>query len=290
MKCDSTKPSCNNCMKAHRSCKGYGIQLSWPRSKDKRRSIIGYHLVKHSQPRAREFLNVSSWDVWLSDRLEHGYGIGTYLWAKYLGQQLTEVPDKRIYTLKISSSISLSPFPLGVHESLLLEFCIFHLLICLPSGWNCFWLQYLLVNDSKSRLLAPILDEALVEFILRIALSDSSSLSNTVLQAILALSSLQLHGHSKSVIHEGRVISLLQKSILQLDRQTIIQNLTATMLLYQYQVTDINIQQFICLMTLIRNSCRLSRDHQDNGAFSYVVPRELSKLPPQQASCTKMTV
>lgn len=85
------------------------------------------------------------------------------------------------------------------------------------------------------------MDEALAEFILTIALSTSaSSSSNLVLQAILALASLQIHGPSRSLFHESRVVSLLQKSILRLDRESIVQNLTATMLLYQHQVTNID--------------------------------------------------
>lgn len=95
---------------------------------------------------------------------------------------------------------------------------------------------YLPVNDSRSRLLAPIVDEALADFILRIAMSDASPKSNLVLQAVLAIAALRLQGHSRGFQYKGRTISILKESIIQLDRDSVLKNLTATMLLYQYEV------------------------------------------------------
>lgn len=93
-----------------------------------------------------------------------------------------------------------------------------------------------IVNQSRSRILAPIIDEALAHFVLRVALFNSSSPSNLVLEGIFAVASLQLQGRSKSLARHSRVISMLRENIMQNDRESILQNLIATMLLYQYEV------------------------------------------------------
>lgn len=91
------------------------------------------------------------------------------------------------------------------------------------------------VNEFRWRILAPIIDEELAQFVMKVALFDPSS-SNVALQGVLTLSSLQLQGHSQSLIYQSRLISMLQGNILRLDRESVLQNLIATMLLYQYEV------------------------------------------------------
>lgn len=70
---------------------------------------------------------------------------------------------------------------------------------------------------------------------MKIAMINSES-SNVVLEGIFALSSLLLQGPSKSESHKSRLISMLQRNVTKVDRESILQNLAATMLLYQCEV------------------------------------------------------
>ncbi|CAH0040447.1 unnamed protein product [Clonostachys rhizophaga] len=92
------------------------------------------------------------------------------------------------------------------------------------------------VNASRSRILSPIMDEALAQFVLRAALDNSSKSSNLILEGVLIIASLQLHGRSRSLDRRSRLISMLQKSLRHADRNSVLQNLVATMLLYQYEL------------------------------------------------------
>ncbi|UKZ54307.1 hypothetical protein TrVGV298_008115 [Trichoderma virens] len=58
------------------------------------------------------------------------------------------------------------------------------------------------------------------------------------MEGIFALSSLLLLGPSKSQGHKSRLISMLQKNITRMDRESVLQNLIATMLLYQCEVCN----------------------------------------------------
>lgn len=51
------------------------MQLSWPREGDRKRAIISRdirHEVKIVQSKAKRFLNLSPWDILLSEELESG--------------------------------------------------------------------------------------------------------------------------------------------------------------------------------------------------------------------------
>jgi hypothetical protein len=76
IRCDLHRPTCVNCSKALQSCKGYGMQLSWPREGDKRRALVHHsaatvaRLPERYRERGLLLLNTSSWDVALSDTLQ----------------------------------------------------------------------------------------------------------------------------------------------------------------------------------------------------------------------------
>ena len=82
VRCDSRRPTCGNCAKARRECKGYGMQLSWPK-RDDRRAVV--HRPTHEGPAQVHrrwkydvaFLNTSFWDMSLSDALQERPNFGT---------------------------------------------------------------------------------------------------------------------------------------------------------------------------------------------------------------------
>jgi hypothetical protein len=83
VRCDLRKPTCGNCAKTLQSCKGYGMQLSWPREGNKRRAIVldcdpstSARISRRNRVRRVVFLNVSSADVALSDALEEKLNLG----------------------------------------------------------------------------------------------------------------------------------------------------------------------------------------------------------------------
>ncbi|KAF9739371.1 hypothetical protein PMIN01_02005 [Paraphaeosphaeria minitans] len=62
--------------RAQGECRGYGMQLSWPREGDGKRAVVARDVdvvprgrnLNHSPPRAR-FVNAGAWDVELAARL-----------------------------------------------------------------------------------------------------------------------------------------------------------------------------------------------------------------------------
>jgi hypothetical protein len=76
--CDRIKPTCLQCLRSERLCKGYGMRLSWPRAGNKRRAIV----VNSARPEVptegkalRGLVHVSSYDVgmhyWGNDDFPH---------------------------------------------------------------------------------------------------------------------------------------------------------------------------------------------------------------------------
>lgn len=95
VKCDLGQPVCGNCIKAQQACRGYGIQLSWPRRGDDRRALV-YDtdtLGRASRRRRRKgdavFLNTFYWDVLLWEIIEQRKNIGKYpitdFWTHFPG-------------------------------------------------------------------------------------------------------------------------------------------------------------------------------------------------------------
>ncbi len=134
--------------------------------------------------------------------------------------------------MKVPRPTYLSPTGMSREESNFLEFCMYAYL----SRPNRPTDQNISVNASRSTILAPTDEEALAQFILRIAFSGVSDATNPVLQGVFALASLQLHGSLKSFRYKHLVISSIKESINWLDETTLLQNLMATMLLYHYEV------------------------------------------------------
>ncbi|KAL7917479.1 fungal-specific transcription factor domain-containing protein [Trichoderma austrokoningii] len=206
VRCDLRKPTCGNCAKTLQSCKGYGMQLSWPREGNKRRAIVLDcdpstlpRVSRRNRGRDVVFLNVSSADVALSDALGGKLSLADYL-----------------HDFPIPRLPHLSPFLLSWNDAHLLDY----------------------FKESRTRILAPIMDESLAYFVLKMAMTNSDSSFNLILEGILALSSVLLVGPSKSQYHKTRLISMLQKNIVQVDRESIIRNLIATMLLFQCEICN----------------------------------------------------
>lgn len=86
-------------------------------------------------------------------------------------------------------------------------------------------------------MLGPTDEEILAQFILKVAFSQPSNATNPVLQSVFALAALQFHGSLESFRYKHLAVSSIAKADIDwLDEKTLLQNLTATMLLYHYEV------------------------------------------------------
>ncbi|KAL3471255.1 fungal-specific transcription factor domain-containing protein [Aspergillus californicus] len=63
--CDRALPTCTQCTRSSRPCKGYGLRLSWPKAKNDKRSIVRGPLRGQSsaQKGFSSLVNASSWDI-----------------------------------------------------------------------------------------------------------------------------------------------------------------------------------------------------------------------------------
>ncbi|KAK7187633.1 hypothetical protein PSPO01_06367 [Paraphaeosphaeria sporulosa] len=228
VRCDVQRPTCGNCSKARRVCQGYGMQLSWPRDGDGKRAIVARDVDAAARgqnrnlypPRAR-FVNAGAWDVELAMRLELenknedciAVATGDY-------DRRYNVSFLRSMSLQSPRPTYLPPVVMGKEESHLLEF----------------------FTESTSLMLGPTDAETLANFILRIALSnsESSDTTNAVLQAVLAIASLQLHGNGSADAfrYKRRVVSnIAGETTDSLGERALLRNLVATMLLYHYEMS-----------------------------------------------------
>ncbi|OQV10139.1 Fungal specific transcription factor domain-containing protein isoform 3 [Cladophialophora immunda] len=200
VRCDAHRPTCHTCTKARRVCRGYGIQLSWPREGDCKRAVVLRHKHCTVESVGRGFLNASCWDVALAAELERG---GVSPRARYLR------------SMRLPRPTYLSPTAINREESHLLGF----------------------FTESRSLVLGPTDEEALANFILAVAFADPSDATNPVLQGVFALAALQLHGSMQSLRYKHLAIRSVRGSVDWLDERTLLQNLMATMLLYHYELS-----------------------------------------------------
>ncbi|KAH7138209.1 fungal-specific transcription factor domain-containing protein [Dendryphion nanum] len=67
VRCDRGLPTCSNCIKTNRECRGYGVRLSWPTQDDAKRSIV-VPVSQTCRRRVRgsgkvKLVNASFWDI-----------------------------------------------------------------------------------------------------------------------------------------------------------------------------------------------------------------------------------
>ncbi|KAH8807363.1 fungal-specific transcription factor domain-containing protein [Xylogone sp. PMI_703] len=221
VRCDFQLPTCGNCAISGRPCKGYGLKLSWPREGNTRRAIVLQKLSRETQygnveiedPKRLEFLNTTVWDIELHHEL------------LYLGSF-----SSHRNTLNPSLNFTSLPFAANEKDSRLLGFFM----------------------QNGPLLLTSTHENTLTKFVLSAALSSSTTSSNAVLQAILAVSSLRLDGANQGLRYQTKAISLLRSSLYDENRkEDIVRNLTATMLLCLYEIvltsnTTWNWAVFLC--------------------------------------------
>ncbi|KAL4874391.1 fungal-specific transcription factor domain-containing protein [Aspergillus karnatakaensis] len=156
--CDRALPSCTQCTRANRACKGYGIRLSWPKATDRRRAVVAR--PARGRGVARQVhngyqVNASSWDI---------------VMHRYLAGQLQNGEIPLVFE---------APLPVG---QMILE------------GDDSELIQYFQQDASQSLATLGHDPRALGDTLMRMAFSSNSPSAIAVRRALLGLSCLHRYG------------------------------------------------------------------------------------------------
>ncbi|KAL3442403.1 fungal-specific transcription factor domain-containing protein [Aspergillus insuetus] len=223
--CDRAAPTCTQCARSNRVCKGYGIRLSWPKSNDARRAVVGR--VSQGRKAARQLhstvVNVSNFDIKLHYLLSHRFP------SDY-------------------SSLSLNvpvPFTILTYtdtDGQLLEYCKYP-----PSVES---------TASKSLAILSHSPKDLGRILLRMALINNSPSSTAVLRGLLALSSIHRYGLQGQGF-ELKISAI--KALGEASRSTIgaaeaLQHVAAGMLLCSFEIykASCTSSQWWCYVTGVK--------------------------------------
>ena len=187
--CDKSFPACQNCLQSKKICLGYGLRLSWPRASDQRRAIV----LHQSSPPAKLklssgqliFINTSTWDIDLHNLIA---STGTFEHSTNSARSLSHRPP-----FPIAEPLSTPWGALEVGDQMLLSY----------------------YETVLSRIITTVDDDrnGFRHVLIKMALSDSSTSSAAVLQAILAFSAYHLYGRQAGVKHNFAAISALSSSM-----------------------------------------------------------------------------
>jgi hypothetical protein len=75
--CDRTQPSCQKCTQSNRTCLGYGLRLSWPKSNKSKRMLLGPRVwgSTHTPNGRLMLLNTAVWDMEVHRHLSSSIGV-----------------------------------------------------------------------------------------------------------------------------------------------------------------------------------------------------------------------
>ncbi|PYH88132.1 hypothetical protein BO71DRAFT_392147 [Aspergillus ellipticus CBS 707.79] len=237
--CDRTLPICTQCSQSNRTCKGYGIRLSWPKASNTRRAVVG-RLPSHSKSAVRRFsdarqVNISTWDLEL-----HNYLLGL---GPYMSTQLV-----------LRSPMPFNPRQVEVADDYLL--------------------QYFQTTASQCLTTFGHDPTDIGNLLMRIALVNDSSSAAAVLRSILALSSLHRDGlHPQAADHKISALrALVTASNSSISTMEAAQHVAAGMLLLSFEIYQASCtsgqwtRYLIGVKSIIRASSLSHPEHR--GEFS----------------------
>ncbi|KAH8646015.1 fungal-specific transcription factor domain-containing protein [Tricladium varicosporioides] len=201
IQCDGALPTCQKCSRTGRECQGYEMRLSWPRDSDKKRAITGD--LPPVVMRTRSKANLSFINTTWQDMELHSH----------LSPQIKPFSEAEL-------PLGLWKQPqLGVdHVQLVHYFCNSAYLSLVTFG----------VNPSQLR-----------DIIIRMAVADDTVTGLAVFYALLAFSSLRLHGfHQQAVQLKILALHSLSSSVKRgpLSLADAAQHVAASMLLGSFEI------------------------------------------------------
>ncbi|KAL2786922.1 fungal-specific transcription factor domain-containing protein [Aspergillus keveii] len=221
--CDRAAPTCTQCARSNRVCKGYGIRLSWPKSNDGRRALVGR--AAHGRRAARQLasstvVNVSNFDIKLHYMLSHGFA-----------------SDYSSLSLKVP--VPFTTLTYTDTDAQMLEYC-----------------KYLESTASKSLAILGHDPKDLGRILLRMALINNSPSSTAVLRGLLAISSIHRYGLQGQGF-ELKISAI--KALGEASRSTIgaaeaLQHVAAGMLLCSFEIykASCTSSQWWCYVTGVK--------------------------------------
>ncbi|KAL5590339.1 hypothetical protein FOBRF1_013896 [Fusarium oxysporum] len=173
VRCDQAYPKCNRCIKSGRHCKGYGMQLSWPRWNDTRRAIVGPRPLLRGRQAENRLVNTTFADIKLHDVVSMS--------SKTYGVHMLGLPEVSFGPSDASSLEASGPL------SLIKGPAVGPIARLGPADQESF--QYFIQTASYSITSFGHDAPRVRELLIQIALSDFSPSSTAVLKSALALAS-----------------------------------------------------------------------------------------------------
>ncbi|KAI5462779.1 fungal-specific transcription factor domain-containing protein [Mariannaea sp. PMI_226] len=208
IRCDRTFPICVRCIRSLRICQGYGLRLSWPQGRDKRRAIEG------PEPPASMSTRRIKPNTWLHT---------SFLDINKLYMDSSNPSYFQDWSIHVplpapTAAIRWNPSQVDDTASDLLHYFES---IAVHTLSTC--------DDNPYKFLGALT---------RLAFSNAAESSNAVLHAIFAVASVHRHGpRAESVRLQGSAIHALKSSAQKgLDDTETIQHVAASMLLCSFEV------------------------------------------------------
>ncbi|KAF1816827.1 hypothetical protein P152DRAFT_504320 [Eremomyces bilateralis CBS 781.70] len=210
VRCDRTIPSCARCLKAGRTCDGFGLRLSWPHSSDRKRAVFTVPPRNESSFNKSDdisFVQTTSWDMRIH------YRLSAEGWNRTVGKYLSGSPV-------LTTPVRWIPHQLDASQEALVQYFESH---------ASFSLTTVGIDALKLR-----------STLLRLAFMSSAPASAAVLQSLLAVASLHCYGHQPRAAHyKLSAIQLLNESSKRgLETKEIIQHGAAGMLLASFEIQN----------------------------------------------------
>ncbi|KAB5547357.1 fungal-specific transcription factor domain-containing protein [Coniochaeta sp. 2T2.1] len=218
IRCDKKLPVCGNCRRAHRTCiAALKLRLSWPKTKDRRRFVIGPPVIARAKNAGRpHFLNITSKQIELYLALsENGYAAS--------GDQIDKNETRPLLDIILQNP--------GVLRNRLGN---------LKEGSRTLSYFYSVVSDTLPSI--PGLKYGFRDLLMRMALQDDGPSSQAVLFSLLSLTTLhqQQHWNEDAVTFKSRSIRALTDSAKyggKLTLETILQHMAAALVLCRIEIS-----------------------------------------------------
>ncbi|KAF7616968.1 hypothetical protein AFCA_004841 [Aspergillus flavus] len=200
--CDRATPTCGQCARSNRLCKGYGVRLSWPKASNSKRAVVGvpsYGRRPNRRLLGPNLVNVSDFDIKM-----HYY--------------LANSTSSDYIPLTLRIPVPLRAVDYGVTEPELITY----------------------FESTASKALATLAHDSpsLGRTILRMALTNDSASSAAVREALLAFASVHRHGlQSQGIEFKVSAIRALGKaSHTNIGVAEALQHVAACMLLCAFEI------------------------------------------------------
>ncbi|KAL3465892.1 hypothetical protein BJX64DRAFT_252132 [Aspergillus heterothallicus] len=231
--CDRATPSCAQCARSNRVCKGYGIRLSWPKTNNAKRAVVGAPLRGRRGARqllSSSLVNVSDFDIKMHYYLSNSLPLD-------------------------ASALSLTvPIPFTILEVTDTDAQLF---------------AYFESTASRSLAILGRDPVSLGHTLLRMALANTSASSQAVRYAILALSSLHRYELQEQcfTLKISAIKALNEATHAEIGPAEALQHVAAGMLLCSFEIhkASCTSSQWLCFVTGVKQvlnaSCWLRFRH-----------------------------